>query len=117
MTKLRARLLTKLCRYADAADIYRLIMQRSDMIIWAKLGFIQNLFLDEHIEESETLLIDLTHSELTSDKACEWLARISVNNNQYNKAETQSHSPNRTHSLVVMHAGRSTPDYTILPTL
>jgi CheY-like chemotaxis protein len=91
MTKLRARLLTKLGRYAEAAELYRLILQRSDKVIWAKWGLIQNLFLDEHIEESETLLHDLTRSELTSVKACEWLARISVNNNQYNKAENYMH--------------------------
>jgi CheY-like chemotaxis protein len=91
LTKLRARLLTKLGRYAEAAELYRLILQRSDKVIWAKWGLIQNLFLDEHIEESETLLRDLTLSELTSVKACEWLARISVNNNQYNKAENYMH--------------------------
>jgi CheY-like chemotaxis protein len=91
LTKLRARLLTKLGRYAEAAELYRLILQRSDKVIWAKWGLIQNLFLDEHIEESETLLRDLTRSELTSVKACEWLARISVNNNQYNKAENYMH--------------------------
>ncbi|AGH46727.1 response regulator receiver protein [Paraglaciecola psychrophila 170] len=91
LTKLRARLLTKLGRYAEAAVLYRLILERSDKVIWAKWGLIQNLFLDEHIEESETLLRDLTFSELTSVKACEWLARISVNNNQYNKAENYMH--------------------------
>lgn len=91
LTKLRARLLTKLGRYAEAAVLYRLILERSDKVIWAKWGLIQNLFLDEHIEESETLLRDLTLSELTSVKACEWLARISVNNNQYNKAENYMH--------------------------
>jgi CheY-like chemotaxis protein len=91
LTKLRARLLTKLGRYTEAAALYRLILERSDKVIWAKWGLIQNLFLDEHIEESETLLRDLTLSELTSVKACEWLARISVNNNQYNKAENYMH--------------------------
>jgi CheY-like chemotaxis protein len=91
LTKLRARLLTKLGRFAEAADLYRVILQRSDKVIWAKWGLIHNLFLDEHIEESETLLHDLTRSELTNDKACEWLARISVGNNQYNKAENHMH--------------------------
>lgn len=91
LTKLRGRLLNKLGRYTEAADLYRVILQRSDKVIWAKWGLIQNLFLDEHIEESEKLLRDLTRSELTSDKACEWLARISVNNNQYNKAENYMH--------------------------
>jgi CheY-like chemotaxis protein len=91
LTKLRARLLTKLGRYAESAELYRVVLQRSDKVIWAKWGLIQNLFLDEHVEESETLLQELTHSELTSDKACEWLARISVSNNQYNKAENYMH--------------------------
>jgi CheY-like chemotaxis protein len=87
LVKLRARLLTKLSRFSEAADLYRTILEQSDKVIWAKWGLIQNLFLDDHIEESETLLRELTESELTNDKACEWLARISVSNNQYNKAE------------------------------
>ena len=91
MTKLRARLLTKLGHYKEAADLYRTILQHSDKVIWAKWGLIQNLFLDGHVEESETLLRELTESELTNDKACEWLARISVSNNQYNKAENYMH--------------------------
>ena len=91
LLKLRARLLTKLSRYSEAADLYRGILKKSDKVIWAKWGLIQNLFLDDHVEESETLLRDLTESELTNDKACEWLARISVSNNQYNKAENYMH--------------------------
>ncbi|WP_293748973.1 response regulator [uncultured Paraglaciecola sp.] len=87
MVKLRARLLTKLGHYSEAAELYRGILQQSNKVIWAKWGLIQNLFLDGHVDESETLLRELTESELTNDKACEWLARISVNNNQYSKAE------------------------------
>ncbi|GAC17630.1 response regulator receiver protein [Paraglaciecola arctica BSs20135] len=91
LIKLRARLLTKLSRFSEAADLYRSILERSDKVIWAKWGLIQNLFLDDHVEESETLLHELTRSELTNDKACEWLARISVSNNQYSKAENYMH--------------------------
>ena len=91
LAKLRARLLTKLGRYSEAAELYRNILRQSDKVIWAKWGLIQNLFLDEQVEESETLLHDLTQTALTSDKACEWLARISVGNNQYNKAENYMH--------------------------
>jgi DNA-binding NarL/FixJ family response regulator len=91
LIKLRARLLTKLGRYAESAEHYRDVLSRSDKVIWAKWGLIQNLFLDNHIEESENLLYELTESELTNDKACEWLARISVSNNQYNKAENFMH--------------------------
>ena len=91
LTKLRARLLTKLGSYAEAAELYRGILQQSDKVIWAKWGLIQNLFLDDQIEESETLLQELTDTELTNDKACEWLARISVSNNLYSKAENYMH--------------------------
>ncbi len=91
LVKLRAKLLNKLGRYSEAISLYRSILKKSDKVIWAKWGLIQSLFLDEHIQESETLLLELTHSELTSDKACEWLARISVDNNQYNKAENFMH--------------------------
>lgn len=87
LSKLRARLLTKLGRYEEASKHYKDILQRSNKVIWAKWGLVQNLFLDGHIEESENLLHELTQSELTNDKACEWLARISVSNNQYSKAE------------------------------
>ncbi|MGJ8679406.1 response regulator [Paraglaciecola sp.] len=91
LIKLRARILTKLERHSEAASHYREILQRSDKVIWAKWGLIQNLFLDGQIEESETLLHDLTESQLTNDKACEWLARISISNNQYSKAENYMH--------------------------
>ncbi|KXI28043.1 response regulator [Paraglaciecola hydrolytica] len=87
LIKLKARILTKLERYNEAAELYREILKGSDKIIWAKWGLIQNLFLDHRIEESQLLLHELTESQLTSDKACEWLARICINNNQYNRAE------------------------------
>lgn len=91
LLKLKARVLTKLERYSDAAALYRDVLQRSNKVIWAKWGLIQNLFLDGNIEESESLLHDLTASQLTNDKACEWLARISIDNNQYGKAESYMH--------------------------
>ena len=87
LIKLKARILTKLEKYSDAAELYRQILAGSDKIIWAKWGLVQNLFLDQRIEESQLLLHEMTESQLTSDKACEWLARICINNNQYNRAE------------------------------
>lgn len=87
LLKLKARILTKLERFQDAADIYRDILAGSDKVLWAKWGLIQNLFLDNQIEQSQQLLHQLTKSQLTNDKACEWLARICVSNNQYSRAE------------------------------
>lgn len=91
LVKLRARILTKLERYSEAAEHYKNILKRSDKVIWAKWGLIQNLFLEGKIDESETLLHELTESQLTNDKACEWLARISISKNQYSRAENYMH--------------------------
>jgi DNA-binding NarL/FixJ family response regulator len=88
LIKLRAKLLSKLERYAEASTLYRDILQSSDKVIWAKWGLIQNLFLDNHVEESQSLLHELTKSQLTSNRASEWLARICVNANHYSRAET-----------------------------
>jgi DNA-binding NarL/FixJ family response regulator/TolA-binding protein len=87
LIKLRARILTKLDRYSEAAQHYKDILQRSSKVIWAKWGLIQNLHLDGLVDESEDLLNELTRSQLTNGKACEWLARISVSKNQFSKAE------------------------------
>lgn len=91
LVKLRANILTKLGQHLEAAELYRGVLKQSNAVIWAKWGLIQNLFLDGHVEESETLLQNLTQSGLTNDRACEWLARINVNNNQYKKAENYMH--------------------------
>jgi tetratricopeptide (TPR) repeat protein len=91
LVKMRARVLSNLGRYSEAVSIYQTVLARSDKVIWAKWGVIQNLFLDGQVDESETLLHQLTESQLTNDKACEWLARISVSNNQYFKAENYMH--------------------------
>lgn len=88
LTKLRARLLSRLERYSEASALYRDILQGSDKVIWAKWGLIQNLFLDNQIAESQRLLHELTRSQLTSNRASEWLARICVDANQYSRAET-----------------------------
>lgn len=87
LVKLRARILIKLGRYDEASKIYKTILKGSDKIIWAKWGLIQSYHLNGQVEESEALLLDMTDTQLTNDKACEWLARISIDGNQYGKAE------------------------------
>jgi CheY-like chemotaxis protein len=88
LIRLRARILTKLKRYAEAVQIYQQVLEGSDKIIWAKWGLVHNLFLDNKIAQSQQLLHELTKSQLTSIKASEWLARICIDNNQYSKAES-----------------------------
>jgi CheY-like chemotaxis protein len=87
MIKLQARLLIKVKRFAQAESVYRDILRGCDKIIWAKWGLIQSIYLDGRFSQSQELLQDLTKTQLTNDKACEWLARISINNNHYAKAE------------------------------
>ncbi|MDP5030497.1 MAG: response regulator [Paraglaciecola sp.] len=88
LIKLKARILTKLERYSQATALYREVLQGSDKVMWAKWGLIQNLFLDNHIQESQSLLHELTKAQLTSNRASEWLARISLDANQYSRAES-----------------------------
>lgn len=87
LVKLKAQILTKLSRFSEARELYSEILERSDKVLWAKWGLIQALFLDGKVEQSEELLANLTDSQLTNGKACEWLARINVEKNQYSRAE------------------------------
>jgi DNA-binding response OmpR family regulator len=87
LIKLRARLLIKLGRYRESEGIYKNILAGCDKIIWAKWGVIQSLYLGGQIDQSKSLLIELTDAQLTHNKASEWLARICIENNQYGKAE------------------------------
>ncbi|GAC32579.1 response regulator [Paraglaciecola polaris] len=87
MVKLQARLLIKVKRFKEAASVYSDVLRGSDKIIWAKWGLIQSLYLDGQIQQSEDMLLELTNTQLTSDKAREWLARICIGNNHYAQAE------------------------------
>ncbi|WP_232850038.1 response regulator [Bowmanella yangjiangensis] len=87
MIKLRARLLTKLGRFDEAVAIYTDILKASDNIIWAKWGLIQNTYLAGNTEKSEAMLQALLDTHLTNDKACEWLTRINIDKQEYQKAQ------------------------------
>ncbi|GGD53495.1 response regulator [Lacimicrobium alkaliphilum] len=88
MIKLKARILTKLKRYKESAEIYQEVLKTSDKIIWAKWGLIQSTHLMGETEESEKMLGAMLNTHLTSDKACEWLARINIDKEDYDKAQT-----------------------------
>lgn len=87
MLKLKARLLIKLERYDDASTLFRSVLESSDKIIWAKWGMIQSEFLAGKADISEQMLKDMLGTHLTNDKACEWLARISIDRKEFVKAE------------------------------
>ncbi|MCV2885233.1 response regulator [Aestuariibacter sp. AA17] len=87
MLKLKARLLIKLERFDEATLLYKNVLQSSDKIIWAKWGLIQSEFLAGRSELSEKILKGMLGTHLTNDKACEWLARISIDKKEFVKAE------------------------------
>lgn len=87
MIKLKARLLVKLARYAEGAAIYEEILKTSDKILWAKWGVIQCTYKNGEIEKSEKMLEALLDTHLTNDKACEWLTRINIERNDFEKAQ------------------------------
>ncbi len=87
LLKLRARLLLKLGRFEQATELYESVLAGSDKVIWAKWGVIHAQFLAGKGEVSEEILKDMLGAHLTNDKACEWLARISVGRKEYVKAE------------------------------
>lgn len=87
MIKLRARLLIKLEKYKEASDVYSSVLKGSDKIIWAKWGLIQSRYMAGEEEISQEMLENMVGTHLTNDKACEWLARISINKKEYIKAE------------------------------
>lgn len=87
LMKLNARLLLKLEKFEQAIELYESVLARSDNVIWAKWGVIHAQFLAGETDVSEDILKDMLGAHLTNDKACEWLARISVGKKQYVKAE------------------------------
>jgi tetratricopeptide (TPR) repeat protein len=87
MTKLKARILTRLKRYKESAAIYEEVLKTSDKIIWAKWGLIQSTHLTGETKQSEKMLEAMLDTHLTSDKACEWLARINIDKQDYDNAQ------------------------------
>lgn len=87
MIKLKARILIRLKRYKDSAAIYEEVLKTSDKIIWAKWGLIQSTHLAGETAQSEKMLEAMLNTHLTSDKACEWLARINIDKQDYDKAQ------------------------------
>ncbi|WP_088328747.1 response regulator [Lacimicrobium sp. SS2-24] len=87
MIKLKARILLKLQRYKESAAIYEEVLKTSDKIIWAKWGLIQSTHLMGETQRSEKMLEAMLDTHLTSDKACEWLARINIDKEDYDNAQ------------------------------
>jgi len=87
LIKLKARLLLKLGKFHNAIELYESVLARSNNVIWAKWGVIHAQFLAGEADISEEILREMLGAHLTNDKACEWLARISVGRKEYVKAE------------------------------
>ena len=87
LTKLRARLLIKLGRFKEAAAIYEIILKQAEQVIWARWGLVMALYMDGQVERSMHYLEGMLDKNLTKDKACEWLARINIQQQDLEKAQ------------------------------
>lgn len=86
INRLKARLLIKLGRFEEACEIYKSTLKISKHVIWAKWGLIHCCYLYGDLEHCEEILHRMLDKHLTNDKACEWLARISIDTQKTEKA-------------------------------
>lgn len=84
--RLQARLLIKLERYQEASDIYLGVLKESPHVIWAKWGLILCCYLYGDVKHCEKILSGLLKNRFTKEKACEWLAKIQIKQNDYEQA-------------------------------
>lgn len=87
MQRLQARLLLQAGRASEAEVIYDDILLHSDRVLWAQWGKVRCQYLSGQWRDCEGGLTKLIESDLARDKAFEWLASISFEQEHYGKAE------------------------------
>ncbi|MFC3095535.1 response regulator [Alteromonas sediminis] len=83
LNKLFARLLVYTGFYSSAVTLYDSILQRSDKVLWAQWGKIKCQYLLGEWSACENILQHLVKTNLTRDKAFEWLACLSAERELY----------------------------------
>lgn len=84
--RLKAKLLIKLERYQEACDLYMAVLKESSNVIWAKWGLILCCYLYGDIRHCEKILSSMLKNRFTRERACEWFAKIQINNRDYDQA-------------------------------
>lgn len=85
--KLYARLLFESGEIRRALSIYDDVLTRSDKVLWAQWGKVKCQYASGQWPECKDHLGDMVNSSLARDKAFEWLASISFEQNAYDQVE------------------------------
>ncbi|QCZ93553.1 response regulator [Salinimonas iocasae] len=85
--KLKARLLFESGEIRQARELYEAVLLDSDRVLWAQWGKIKCLYMEGRWEHCQSDLTGLIETELAKNKAFEWLAGLSFEQQAYDKAE------------------------------
>ncbi|GAB2931602.1 response regulator [Rheinheimera gaetbuli] len=83
--RIKGELLLKLQRYAEAEAFYQQLSAQKTLN-WARLGLSVSCFYQDRWEDTELQLADLTQFDETKVEALDWLARLYIKYNRYEKA-------------------------------
>lgn len=85
--KLQARLLMQMHQYSQALDIYQSVLEHSSKVLWAQWGKLKCHYLMGKWPNCQEALDNMLETLLTRDKAFEWLACLSFEQEAYDKTE------------------------------
>ncbi|WP_308469298.1 response regulator [Alteromonas sp. KUL106] len=85
--KLYARLLVECGEIRSALTIYEDVLTRSEKVLWAQWGKIKCQYVSGEWPECKNFLGNMVNSSLARDKAFEWLASISFEQNAFEDVE------------------------------
>lgn len=86
-SKLRARVLLQKGNVRAALDIYNAVLQKSDRVLWAQWGKIKCQYLAGDWDDCRGVLDLMSGTSINRDKAFEWLACLSFEQEAYEQAE------------------------------
>lgn len=87
ITKLHARLLLESGHTQKALACYEEVLERSERVLWAQWGRIQCYYNMGKWSSCKSTLDELISNNLARNKAYEWLASLSFEDNAYKQAE------------------------------
>ncbi len=87
IVKLHARLLVDNQQYTLAQTLYENVLQQSDKVLWAQWGRIKCQYASGGYQDCGAHLSNLVQTSLARDKAFEWLACLSFEEQAFEQAE------------------------------
>ncbi|NMH58491.1 response regulator [Alteromonas sp. MYP5] len=85
--KLKARLLIEAGQVKLAKSLYDTVLEKSDKVLWAQWGKIKCQYINGDWQHCSEQLETMMNSNLAKDKALEWLAGLSFEQQNWDRAE------------------------------